>query len=741
VRSRFGVAVTFVLGLSACAGYKTAGHFIDRGQRELERGELSRAEESFSSAISRAEGNEWVLAAAKRGIAQVKLAWVRESLKANSGSDAAPGDRLAQLHAERIAVREYGGDEAVDAQLVERMVAIGTEVVSSAERATGGARFPATLQARAVLAYPGLPQELQERAAELQNQAAAAHQARADQAGAAHPLARRAHAGFAARFTGGTRDDASALTATFAPSVVVATAGAGCSGVADRVAGALERSGSERRRADVEITYTSCQAETSSTPTSGEIKWQEEEDYIDTGYEEKKQCGTYRVRVSDDSCFQSSGHEATVRTCIKGWKYEDQYSCEIVQVPYSRPAKRPVTRTGERPGTITTMRMNVAGNFVVHRGGFELRGDFNTSVAVSGTVFEAYRDLAASGEAPRIGALHEDAADDVTEAVRVKLAEAFGGDIASAASDARYAGADGRIDDEEEAWIRAALLGGSDVGPLTERYGVTPDSVRAAFASDAISYPSSPVLPEVTVYVVPPRRDNPRIPRGMHYDLVRRLPPTYAKHARGQFGLTKIDVPTATHPAMPGVELGGDSGYMFGVDISFRILGSRKPWGMKLVDDLGGTVGAGARSGGPDLGTGAALFAGGHYALGLGYRKQGYGALLGGVRGEAGAFHLGSTTGHYVTAPVFGRLEITLRRGTLSFDGFGASVYGNAHVGGGLSFNTQSKYDWSAVKVFSVQLDRRAVDASLAVAGDMMPDAKIDDLELTTVMFLFGGGI
>jgi hypothetical protein len=326
------------------------------------------------------------------------------------------------------------------------------------------------------------------------------------------------------------------------------------------------------------------------------------------------------------------------------------------------------------------------------------------------------------------------------------LDQLFAADIAAATEAARAA--TGRIDDEEEAWVRAIVLGGQDLGPLATRYDLDRAHLVALFGAQKYVAPPPTALSPVTTFAALPRRDTNTITESDKDRLAGSLPTfggggRYWLQADGAYRSLPI-VANAS-----GQEIAGDEAMLVGIVGATRALSGRgkSSWGLQIADELGGGVALGKRTGGPEVVDNAvAGFAGTvsvHYALGAGYRRPAKGALFGGVRAQYEAFLIGSATGSYSTVPLFARIEAPLAFGTLSVEASGLALAGGAHWGLSIHGVNRRRDRDTPMKYFQLRIEHTNVDATSTDFGDMTSmngERMLEDVGLTSVHLMYGRG-
>jgi hypothetical protein len=740
--------------LSACvtATFKSGGDHVDSAKDAYARGNYDEAEQQYAIALQRAEGDgaAWVRSEVDRGRALINIKRLHARIPVLRSNMQPTLASIKEVHEARDRLRYWGGDAAVDAELVGALGVLSERVMTALEtRAVGGDVFAPAHQVQLLFATPDLPDKVHARGEVILATAAAVAKARADAEGTKHPLAQRLHMGHAATLGGAPVTDASAMLAPFVVGVDVAvTAPDGCA--MSSLEQSLARSGTTRR-ASVKIDITSCTTSTNTSTSTQIATWPEQEfDHYETVYVTEQDCHSEcgSIVTGNESCHTSYATSQPSLVCTKETITRCFDVCKPIQVPKQQPVYREVQRQANR--TLTTIRSfaDITGTWTITRDGKAQRGTIEIHAKNE------------SSSAPAIGGAEPFVAGsrrtgDEIAAIEVKstgstiqraLDQLFAADIAAATEAARAAA--GRIDDEEEAWVRAVVLGGEDLGPLAARYDLDRARLVGLFAAHTYAAPTPEVLSAVATFKVLPRRDTNTITRNDKEELATSLP-TFGGGGRYwlQFDGSYRSLPIVAGAS--GQEIGGDEAMLLGVMAATRALSGRgkTPWGLQIADELGGGIGLGKRTGGPEIVDNAVGgFAGTvslHYALGAGYRAPAKGALFGGVRAGYEAFLLGSATGSYSTFPLFVRAEAPLAFGTLSVEASGFALAGAAHWGLSIHGVNRRRWDDTPMKYFQLRIEHTNVDATSTDFGDasaMNGERMLEDVGLTSVHLMYGRG-
>lgn len=740
--------------LSACVTttFKSGGDHVDSAKDAYARGNYDEAEQQYAIALQRAEGDgaAWVRSEVDRGRALINIKRLHARIPVLRSNMAPTLASIKEVHDARDQLRRWGGDDAVDAELVTTLGVLAERLMTALEtRAVGGDVFAPAHQVQQLFATPDLPDKVRQRGAVLLVTAAAVAKSRAEAGGAKHPLAQRLHLGHAAALGGAPVNDASAMLAPFVVGVDVAvTAPEGCAMSSLRQS--LARSGTTRR-ANVKIDITSCTTSTNTSTATQQASWPEQVfDHYETVYVTEQDCHSEcgSIVTGNESCNTSYATTPPSLVCTKETITRCIDVCKPVQVAKQKPVYREVQRQADR--TLTKIRSfaDITGTWTITRDGKDQTGtidihaknEFSSAPAIGGA------EPFVSGTRRTGDEIAADEATSTGSKIQRALDQLFAADIAAAAEAARAA--TGNIDDEEEAWVRAVVLGGEDLGPLAARYDIDRARLVGLFRAQTFAAPMPDALSAVATFKVLPRRDTPTITRSDKEELATSLP-TFGGGGRYwlQFDGAYRSLPIVAGAS--GQEIGGDEAMLLGVMAATRALSGRgkSPWGLQIADELGGGIGLGKRTGGPEIIDNAvggfAATVSLHYALGAGVRQPGRGALFGGVRAEYEAFLLGSATGSYTTVPLFVRAETPLSFGTVSVEASGFAVAGRAHWGLSIHGVNRRRWNHTPMKYFQLRIERTNVDATSTDFGDesAMDGARmLEDVGLTTVHLMYGRG-
>nr|HPH65656.1 hypothetical protein [Kofleriaceae bacterium] len=729
---------------------KSSGGHIDSAKAALDKGDLNQAEAEYLQAGYRSEGNQWAIAESTRGIAQVGIARLKLKVPELRKLTTPPAEAIATVVVERKNLRGFGGDAELDKQLV---IIIGEHaerwILAEEGRVAQGSSYIAAHAITQLLSVRDLPASIIARAIKLRATAGKQAQLRASAAGTAHPITQRFHLGHAAALGISEIGDGRELLGPYARSVTLdLKAAQGCPSDALRADIAIPGT---TRRAAVTVELTSCTKGTSTSTSTDIATWQ---DQVLDGYKTESvpeqvcetKCGS--VLTGGEVCNISYAYNPPMAVCTPNTLTKCSDVCKTVQVARQVPNYRPVERKEQRTLTTQTTTARITGTWKVTREGAERSGTFDINER------NEYGGAPAVGRAPQkivgIQRSESDLADAAYRSMRSRLQSAldqlFAADVAEAVAAAQRAA--GKIDDEEEQWARSVLLGGSDLGPLAQRYDV--DRVRFLELFGPQKF--APVMANE----LPPAIEQPptvsRIEGAQvvadDYD---ELAADYLPSLGGRYWLTF----EAGYRALPtvmtsgGSEAGGDSALLPGIRGGTKVLGFvlKQPyWGVQFVDELSGALALGGRVGGPtvidnSLSFAAATFSA-HYQLGAGIRKPGKGAFFGGVRATYEGFLLGTSTGSYTTVPLFVRAELPLIYGSLAVEATGVSLSGGSNVG--LSVHWANLRRWSLPspsKYFQLRIERTTVDATSTDFGDTAAskgERLLNDVALTSVVFLYG---
>jgi hypothetical protein len=739
--------------LSACvtATFKSGGDHVDSAKDAYARGNYDEAEQQYAIALQRAEGDgaAWVRSEVDRGRALINIKRLQARIPVMRSNMEPTLASIKEVHDARDQVRRWGGDAAVDAELVTALGVLSERLMTALEtRAVSGDVFAAAHQVLQLFATPDLPEKVRARGAVLLATAAAVAKTRGDAEGTKHPLAQRLHLGHAATLGGPAVTDASAMLAPFVVGVDVAvTAPAGCE--MSSLQRSLARSGTTRR-ASLKIEISGCTTSTNTSTSTQVAKWPEQElERYDTVYETEQDCHSEcgSIVTGNASCNTSYATSPPQLVCVKETITRCFDVCKPIQVPKQKPVYRAVERQANRTLTTVKTAVDISGTWTITRDGKDQSG----TISIHSTN-ESAGAPAIGGAEPFVSGTRR-TADEMARAevestrstIQRALDQMFAGDIAAATEAARAA--TGRIDDEEEAWARAVVLGGEDLGPLAARYDLDRARLVGLFAAQGDAAPAPMALSAVATFNVPPRRDTNKITRSDQA----RLAASLGTFGGGRYWL-QFDGSYRSLPIVAGAsgqEIGGDAAMLVGMTGATRALSGRgkTPWGFQLADELGGGIGLGKRTGGPEIVDNAvAGFAGTfslHYALGAGYRRPAKGALFGGVHAQYEVFLLGSSTGSYATVPLFVRAETPLTFGTLSVEASGLALAGGSHWGLSVHAVNNRRNSDTPMKYFQLRIEHTNVDATSTDFGDAsaMDGARmLEDVGLTSVHLMYGRG-
>ncbi len=745
--------VSGVLLLSACISQtlKSSGSHVDSGQAALDAGDLDQAEAEYRQATYRAEGNAWALVEGRRGLGRVEIARMKARLPELRGMTTPPAEAIAAVQAERLKLRELGGDAELDALLV---IVVGEHadrwVTAEEARAQSGQAYQAAHAITPLLSVRDLTESIVARATNLRATAGAQAELRATSAGPSHPLAQRLHRGHAGALGLAPVPDGRELLGPYARSVALQlTAADGCPSAALRADIAIPGTS---RLATVTVDLASCTTATTSSPSTDLAVWDEQ---VLVGYRTEyvperrcvQRCGS--VLTGGETCNTSYQYSPPMRVCTPNTRTSCVDECTTVQAPKQVPDYRAVRREQRRMLTTDTTTASIAGTWKVVREGVERAGTFAI------TERSEYGFAPAVGDAPSkvVGTKRSEsevaglAYASMRSTLRSALDELFAADIAEAVAAAQAVAS--KLDDEEEQWTRAVLLGGKDLGPLAQRYDLDRDALLALFGPQAFEAKPPDELPPATTFSTHARVEGSQIVKADYDELAADYLPSFG----GRYSLTF----EASYRALPtvmtagGSEAGGDSAALVGIRGSTKALGfvlKRPYFGFQVVDELAGALALGGRISGPmvidnSLSFAAATFSM-HYAIGAGYRLPGKGGVFAGLRASYEGFLLGTSTGSYTTVPLFARAELPLVYGTVAIEGSALSLAGGDNVG--LSVHWANLRPWSRPspgKYFQLRIERTTTDATSTDFGDTAAangDRQLEDVELTSVIFLYGRG-
>jgi hypothetical protein len=421
--------------------------------------------------------------------------------------------------------------------------------------------------------------------------------------------------------------------------------------------------------------------------------------------------------------------------------------CEPIQVAKQKPVYREVERRANRTLTTVKTALDITGTWTITRDGKDQTGtlSIHSTNESAGAPAIGGAEQFVSGTQRSAEEMEAAEAESTRSTIQRALDQLFAADIAAATEVAQAAA--GKIDDEEEAWIRAVVLGGQELGPLAKRYDLDGPHLVGMFRAQTYVAPKPDPLSAVATFKVLPRRDTHTITNSDKEDLETSLP----TFGGGRYWL-QVDGSYRSLPIVAGSsgqEIGGDAAMLVGMNGATRVLSGRgkSPWGFQLADELGGGIALGGRAGGPEIIDNAVSgFAGTvsvHYALGAGYRKPVKGALFAGVRPQYEAFLLGSSTGSYSTVPLFVRAEAPLELGTIAAEATGFALAGGSHWG--ISFHAVNRrnYRGTPMKYFQLRIEHTSVDATSTDFGDttsMDGERMLQDVGLTSVHLMYGRG-
>lgn len=736
MKTRMGV-LALAAGLSACAPAVTGGHHVKNADDALARGDLDAASAGYDGAMRDRGDDEWTIAAVRRGRAKIEVEKMRRDANVASGT-------VFDLNARRVRLRELGGDAAIDAALVTALQPVAQAEVERVEQLlakrsladAGGA-------ARGLIGVADVPEHVQIRARAVLAAAADLHFERARAAGTSYPLAARAHQVLATFYAGGGSPDASTLVAPYRKSVTVTTSP--CEHFAPLLTSALETPSSERR-VDVEITFDRCRGNELKSDTVETVSWNEEVfDHYETRYEEK--CYDVQRQVAmpgiKDCHYEDVGDRTATQVCEQKYTTVPVRECE--RAPIEVAVTRTETRTGTRTATTTTWSIDVSGRWRVRRGGVDLRGTFSGSRSATALTAPALGKAAARSEGSPSSIPTLFGQVTPTADIQSAIAKAFQPDVDAAVVIAKAARDAGRIDEEEDAWVRVSLLGGGAGGSWGERYGFDiPEDMTPWFSAFSPSLASGNAsLPEATVYTLP-EGGSPQLTKTEKTRVRARVVPSLSARVWLQAELAYIGLGTATPPGQTAA-LGGDAGGVFGVRGGTRVLTRKRKdlWGVRPFDEISAVAAGGNSGGAPDdvYGMGAAVHLEAAYSIGLGYRGLGGGGLLVGVRPAAGLVRFKSGTPTYANVLPFARLEIARPKGALAVEAMGFALagteqwIGNLHIGKG-------NIDWKSIgQFFSLRVERSVHDLDLRVPNlepALDPKAPAQNVGMTVVSVMYG---
>lgn len=745
--------LVLVLGLASCitTTLKSGRQHLEEGDLALSAGDYNKAEAEYSTARYRADGSAWVEDQGQRGIAKVGIARIRARVPELRKLATPPADAIAEVTNVRTSLRGLGGDAELDAQLV---IVLGEHaerwVLAEEQRALAGDAFPAAHAVTPLLALRDLPGSIVARASKLREDAGKVALRRAASAGASHPIAQRLHQGHAAALGGPPVADGTSLLAPYARSVVVELgAPDGCALAALKPA--LARPGS-RRLATVQVTITACATSSSTTTSDEEATWTEQ---VLAGYDTElvpeqvceTKCGS--VLTGSEVCTTSYQYSPPMQVCTPNTLEKCFDECRTVQVPRQVPRYRAEPRSAPRTLTTETTTATATGTWKVTRDGAERSGTFSINERN-----EYAWAPALAGAAPKVVGTKRTEADvaawayqSAARTLQAALDELFAADVAEAVASAQAAA--GSIDDEEEHWARAVLLGGADLGPIASRYDLDKGRFLGLFAAQRFEPTLIEDLPAPRTFDDVPRDDEGGRVLEQDYRVLEAMKlPSYGGRYSLQVEAGLRSLPTVMTSS--GSEAGGDSAFLVGVRAATHALGAllrTSYWGGQVVDELSGAIALGSRIGGPTVVDNSVSFAaatfGVNYALGGGYRRPGRGALFAGVRASYEAFLIGTSTGSYATAPLFVRAEAPLVHGTVAAEVTGVSLLGSASYGLSLHWANRRRSTSERGKYAQVRIEHTTVDATSTDFGDpaaMNGDRQLTDVGLTTVMVLYGRG-
>ncbi len=722
--------VVFVALLSACAAPQRRGAIhVERADALLAAGDLAAAARAYQEA-NRELDDPHVELAVRRGVAAIEREALRRTVPELAGDLRPHGEVLAAIHDARVRLRALGGDDAIDRELIAAQDRRARQLVhDAAALADGGRPFAAVALARTIAGYPDLDAGVRGQLASLEARAGRAHWERAE-AAVRHPLTRRAHQGLAASYVGGQLDDAGALLAPFQAGVEVTIVGVACDQVTAAMASALARPGTSRR-VTVELTIDACRSDEQRTTATQTLDYTVQVPETTLVSRQEMVCVDVPVAESVQRCslaYAAGGarhYECRTEQVATATKVPQ---CRAETVTREAVTYRTEGRRGERTVTTRTVTGEVRGRFVIRRDGQELRGELD------GTTRREERSYPALGSEPgqppdpslTTATALAAAVAAATHQVERAVVGVFAADIEQALAEASRAAAAGQRDDEEDALLRAVLLGHGDAGALAARYQVTAAELRAAFASQFAA-------PAVEVLALPaPTRfdlDRAEVARFEARRRSRWAPPMRTIWVQGDFAVAAFE--TRALAVGPG-ELAGDAGPLLAVRYGLPLVGAlrREALGFGLIDDASFTLGLGLRFKGGFSGAGLATV---QYAIAAGYRAA-PGGLFVGVRPSAGAIQLGGTTGTWTSAPLFARLERVIGRGVISLDLHALSLAGRDQWGAAVLLSGERRKGRSH-RFMSFRVERTATSG----CADSVTCIDVDDLGLTYVAFTVGG--
>jgi hypothetical protein len=507
----------------------------------------------------------------------------------------------------------------------------------------------------------------------------------------------------------------------------------------------------QTRRAKVSIQISTCTGSTNTSTSTQTATWTEQvfDHYEPVSVPEQHceaVCGS--VLTGGETCTTNYQTNPPSLLCTKNTQTSCYDKCETVTVVKQEPRYRPEERKAPRTVTTETASIQITGSWSVTRDGKEQSGTINH------TESNAYATAPATGGAdryvngtPRTPEQLASVATDFTHStIRSAIDQLFAEDVARATAAARTASTAGRIDDEEDAWVQAVVLGGTDLGPLATRYDLDRARVVALFGAQKDVAPAPAELPAVATFPSLPRGETNLITKHDLASLEAALPTFGGGRYWIQVDGAFRSLPIVTNSA--GQEIAGDSAFLVGVTGATRGLARQATrWGFQLADEAAMSIGLGGRTGGAtvidnSLSSFAATFSM-HYALGAGYRKPGKGAVFGGIRGQYEAFLLGTSSGSYASLPLFVRAELPLVYGTVSIEGTGASLAGGSHWGLAVHAVNRRRFQDMRMKYVQLRIESTTVDATSTDFGDttsMNGDRMLQGVDLTSVHLMYGVG-
>ncbi len=746
---RLVVVLTLLAGCLTMS-MRSGGSHIDNANAALARGDYDVAQSEYTLARQRAEGKgeAWVKAEADRGEAKIQIARLRAQLPDLRTPGTSPAMRVAELHEKRVALRgELGGDAALDGELVVILGEHAARWVADDEaRAARGEVYAAGHSVGNLLRIVDVPAHVIARARAIRAKAADASRARAAAAGEAHPLARQLHLAIAASFVGGQLPASAAVLAPYLRGVEV-TVSAPASCALASLPTDLAQPGTIRR-VRVAVTVATCTATENTAESQETATWTEKVlDGYDTVYVEEQQCEKKcgSVLSGGENCTTNYNTNPPTLLCTKNTISNCINVCAMVRVPKQEPRYRDEPRSGERKVTTRTSSAIVEGTWVVRRDGQEWAG----TIAASPSSRMVHANSLGGARARMEGAFTSPA-DLVTSvrkataaAIQSKLDIVFTADVERAVSAARAAA--GKLDDEEEAWIRAVVLGGQDIGPVAARYDIEHERALTLLHSTSYSGDSTPtVLPADRVFAIVARADTDAVTGNDRSELAKYVPPVFGGKYWLQLDVAYLSLPIVTDAS--GRMFSGDSALVVGARGATRVIGRKSSmFGLRLADELSMAVGLGGRTGGPEvMDDPIAGFAGtfsGHYALGIGYRAPGRGALFAGARGSYAVFLIGTSTGSYTSLPLFARVEVPLTFGSLSAEVVGSSLYGTSQLGLSIHLSSKRRSAHERLKYFQLRIEQTTVDPSVQDFDTGNGSRSLGDQSLTAVHLMYGIGI